>query len=122
MRVTYLVEKPPLEKLINKLMADSLILTLHPLSFLTASTQARQAFCFLSRGARTLLSSLRGRWLVGHEREEAECTCIRKPTMPTTMEGRRVRVLGREPGKPSLTALVSLYRNHSLARQLSLLP
>lgn len=59
---------------------------------------------------------------MGHEREEAEYTCIRKPTMPTTIEGRRVRELGRKPGKPSLTALVSLYRSHSLARQLSLLP
>lgn len=29
---------------------------------------------------------------MGHERKEAECTCIKKPTMPTTMEG------GREGG------------------------
>lgn len=109
MRFTHLVKQTPLEKLINKLLADSLILTLHPLSFLPASTQARQAFCFLIRGGPTLLNCLSGHVVVGHERKEAEYTCIKKPTMPTTMEegGKeeaRKRVgEGAKQGRPAIS-------------------
>lgn len=74
MRVTHLVQKTPLEKLINKLLVYSFILILHPLSSLPASTRARQTFCFLIRGGAHFVElslGTDGLWNMGGRRQSA---------------------------------------------------
>lgn len=130
MRVTHLVQKTPLEKLINKLLVYSFILILHPLSSLPASTRARQTFCFLIRGGPTLLNCLLGQIVCGTWEEGGRVHLHMEAHHAIYNGGRQgrrkpERGLGREPdkpGQPSPTALVSLFPSHSLARHFSLLP